>query len=229
MDVSRIVLSLRPDPEVVGRTVGQLFHSIEHESAEPERREALEAFFRELSRLVINWMAGSEQAALRAVHARIVDELAKLPPSHPANRYLSDGEWLGVRLRGLSVLISAYLRTGNLVKSLGHLSGRRRESWRRAVVLMASLRRPIRTGELVAQGVFNVDNTANNALLKLVELGLLEKRSDGAAVMFSVTWAGENVARFLQSAGAEEDATDDEADGQIQVPQNFKVLRSKVA
>ena len=108
MDISRIVLALRPDPDVVGRTVAQIFHNIEHESADPERREALEAFFRELSRLVINWMAGSDQTVLRAVHSRIVEALGKLPPSHPANRYLSDGEWLGVRLRGLAVLVSTY-------------------------------------------------------------------------------------------------------------------------
>jgi hypothetical protein len=215
MDISRIVLALRPDPDVVGRTVAQIFHNIEHESADPERREALEAFFRELSRLVINWMAGSDQTVLRAVHSRIVEALGKLPPSHPANRYLSDGEWLGVRLRGLAVLVSTYLTTVNLAKSLGPLSGRRRESWRRAVEWMASIRRPIRTGELVAHGVFKNDNTANNALHKLVEYGLLERRNEGASVTFSLTWAGENVARFLQSAGAEEGALNDQRDAVV--------------
>ena len=212
MDVNRIVLDLRPEPAAVGNTVGRLFQALGEEAAPPGRREALEAFFRELGRLVINWMAGAEQAVLRDVHERILDELAELPPSHPANRYLPDGEWLGVQLRGLTVLISIYLKTGNLAKSLAPLSGRRRESWRRALEVMASIQRPVRTGELVVHGVFNLETTANNALHKLAEHGLVEKRTDGAAVTFTLTWAGENATKFLQFAGAEEDNAEDGLD-----------------
>jgi DNA-binding HxlR family transcriptional regulator len=110
-------------------------------------------------------------------------------------------------LRGLAVVISSYLRTDNLGKALGQLSGRRYDSWRSLLQKMYRLRRPVRAGELIKEGVFSQPNTADNALKQLVERGMLERTIEGALAYYELTWIGEQVARFLM----EQEPTDEPA------------------
>lgn len=201
MKVARMVLGLGPDAESVRTAMGNVFATLKDEVDEPGRREALEAFHREVVRMVINWMARSDEDSLRAVHGVILAQLSALGGDHLANRYLADDEWLGMQLRGLAVVISSYLRTDNLARSLGQVSGHRRASWRRALAALLELQRPVRPGELQRQGVFSKVNTADNALKKLAELGLVERRGVGTAMTYTLTWWGEQVARFWERTG----------------------------
>ncbi|HEV7590520.1 MAG TPA: hypothetical protein VGO40_20595 [Longimicrobium sp.] len=217
MDLGRVILGLRADAESVRGSLGLAFRALAAE-ATPGRREALEAFHREVVRLVMDWMARSDEASLRAVHGGILAQLAALGNDHPANRYLADDEWLGMQLRGLAVVISSYLRMDNLAKALGQLSGRRYEGWRNALLAMLREGRPMRAGELIRTGVFVLPNTADNALKQLAERGMVERRVEGAIAWYELTWMGEQVARFLESRNAPEAAELDEREARGAVP-----------
>src|SRR4051812_27632514 len=99
MDIGRVILGLQPNAGSVRSSLELAYQALAGDAA-PGRREALEAFYREVVRLVMDWMARSDEKSLRDVHEAILAQLAALGDDHPANRYLADDEWLGMQTRG---------------------------------------------------------------------------------------------------------------------------------
>jgi hypothetical protein len=207
MDLSRIALGLSAEPQSVGASLSRLLAALEDEAV--DERETAEGYIRELARLSINWMARADESSLREVHRQIEVAFAEFGPAHPANRYLPDAVWVASQVRGIALVISTYLRTDNLAKSLAVLAGRRRESWRKAVETMGELRRPVTTGDLVEAGVFENPRTAANALAQLGAHGLIENVGTGTGI-YALTWSGENAARMLAIDLADRDVDDNE-------------------
>lgn len=214
MDLSRIVLSLRSEPRTVGDSLEQLLTALE--DGRVDERTTAEGYLREVARLTINWMARSEENALREAHQRIEAVFATLGPAHPANHHLSDAVWVALQVRGISLMISTYLRTDNLAKSLGFLAGRRRESWRRALEKISELRRAVTASELVDERLFDHSRTASNALTQLSAHGLVENVSSSGTGRYVLTWAGESAANVLTADLVDRvSATDDIVDPSV--------------
>lgn len=201
MRLGEVMLRLRPNADIIGDTLADAFAALaQGEDDEPAKRETLESYYREVVRFTINWMGRSDEEALRTLHARITTQLTALGPNHPANRYLTEGEWLGMHLRGLTVVISTYLRTDNLAKLLGLVSGQRRRSWRRTLVAMFTVRRPVRAGDLVEMELLEQANSADYTLRQLAKEGLVWRWAHGPGAAYALTWSGEQVAAFLSTA-----------------------------
>ncbi|HEX8319392.1 hypothetical protein [Longimicrobium sp.] len=201
MRLGEVMLRLRPNAELIGDTLRDVFVELgEGDDDEPAKRDTLESYYREVVRFTINWMARSDEEALRTLHAKITTQLVALGPNHPANRDLTEGEWLGMHLRGLTVVISTYLRTDNLAKLLGLVSGQRRRSWRRTLVAMFTVRRPVRAGDLVEMELLEQANTADYTLRQLAKEGLVWRWAHGPGAAYALTWSGEQVAAFLSTA-----------------------------
>jgi hypothetical protein len=113
---------------------------------------------------------------------------------------MSPNKRLTIGLQSLGQFIAIFLRTSNLSKYLGLLSGKRREPWREALQWIYAYNQPVRINDLCKEGIFSNDSIAGNALNQLASIGLLEKRKGGAKwAIYELTWSGWDVGKILQT------------------------------
>ena len=201
-DFSQVVLTMEPRADSICAVGERLLAALAEPGAENGDRLAEQTahFVEETYRTVLNWMAVGKEEQVRALLAQFLAVLDHRPGGDVLAR-LSPDDQLAVRLAVLNEVGAVFLRTDNLARSLGALSGRRRAPWRRALSWIAVQRRPVRIPELQEQELFSTDDSAGYALDQLVELGFLDKRAEGLQqVAYDLTWAGHRIVQVLASS-----------------------------
>lgn len=161
-------------------------------------------FVNEVIQIILDWMGTGEIEQVDELlgHIRIAlnDEAEDI---HCLDS-LSLNSRLTVGLQGIGQFMAIFLRTSNLSKYLGLLSGKRRAAWCKALQWIYGYNQPVRVNDLCHIGLFTNDSTASNALNQLAAIGLLDKRKeDSQAVVYELTWPGRSVCKALQDADAD--------------------------
>ncbi len=198
-DLSSIVLTVEPRPDSIRDAAARLLAALATPGAEGDGELSEQAMFfvEEVYRIVLNWMATGEEQSFRELLGQLRMVLIDRPRAERIEALPAAGQ-LAARLGCVLELGAVYLRTDNLAKSLGALSGQRRAGWRRALQWIYGEDRPVRVAELRDAGLFDNDNSANFALNRLAGMGFLAKVREGPkAVVFELTWVGRSVCRVL--------------------------------
>ena len=198
--VSRLVLRMEPEVASIAQTISRVLtelHSVPAGSV-VRTSEAVEHLAEETTRLALNWMGTGNIEDVEQLHERIGDILRQEEDVLLADAKLPPHQRLLWAIRYLAQTLAVFLQSRNMSRSLGLLSGERRQSWREAIGAIHELDRPVRAGDLLKMGLFkNKGSTANNALNQMADMGFLEKHQQGQAVTFSLSWTGRALAKHM--------------------------------
>lgn len=187
----------------IGNATKEMFQYIKQPLDEESSQsgDPVSFFINEVAQIVLDWMATGKIQEIRDLLENI--DLALNDAAEDIHRLdsLAPDEKLTVELQSLGQFMAVFLRTSNLSKYFGLLSGKRREAWREALQWIYSYNQPVRVSDLCARGIFANNSTAGNALNQLADMGLLEKREEGSrGVVYDLTWPGRSVGKALQDS-----------------------------
>lgn len=176
--------------------------------------EEVSFFFNELATIVLNWISTVRMEEIEDLFIALEKAVAGASESRPD---ASVHARLSARLDTLAYLLRAVLRTENLAKYMGELSGKRRAAWGELLVNLYDEGRPVsKTDACEFVPSMRNPNTVYHALERLSEMGLLERieQENASRVSYTLSWPGRMVARAWRdlhpdsSAESERDFSD---------------------
>lgn len=196
-ELTKVLDATRADVQSIRATTSKLLHALrEPRVAAPD--SLLTHYCHRIVTILLNWLGQGERELLTGAAESFWDELSNSAEVRHALAGLAPDVRVLLRLQIWSELIGVYLRTDNLASYLGQLAGNRRKRWREALCAIDVLARPVTCGEFVPK-LFESKQAASEALNRMVEQGLLEKRQVGAQrVVYDLTWPGRAVCLALR-------------------------------
>lgn len=220
--LSNRVAEMVPTVESVEETVQNFFTMLDGAKEPLDAWEALAAFEHSFPKVVLDWMGTGRMQDVD----RLAESLRKMLDSPSVRQYrsatLSAQQQMAGFLEATARIADAYLRSHNLAKYSGVISGPRYVGWRKALLWMHKLGRPVTAGELVDAGILRQkgggkQSTADHALKRMCHLGLLESVDDPdrkGGRLYRLTWEGENVCQKTLPSAEDEFS-----------PEEFRILR----
>lgn len=201
-NLADIVLLMEPNVNSMSETARDMLCSLKNIDNEviDMYGEPVLFFLEGFIQTVLDWMGTGEVEQIR----NLLEQMHKILRDESEDAHfihsLSPNIQLTIKLQDLGQFMAVFLRTNNLSRYLGILSGRRRASWCNALRCIYKYNHPVRTSDLIKEGIFRSDSTANNALNQLAAIGLLEKhKKDSQAAIYELTWEGRSVCKALKS------------------------------
>jgi len=199
--IEETVLEMQPEQESILAAAKALLRRLDACNSVDE--ETITYFYEEVVGTMLDWMGSGETEQVRD----LMSGLRKVLLGHAGGlEELSSQDRLVFRLQSLGQVMSTFLRSNNLTRLLGLLSGKRRSAWRKTLGYIYNLGTPVKVGDLVRVGLFDSTQAASHALKEMGRMDLVEKhkRNEGGAVLYSLNWAGHSVCRVLQKTQAEQ-------------------------
>lgn len=193
-NLSEIVLQMEQNVQSITGTTNEILNGLKTMDKESVNKfgEPVLFFLESVTKTVLDWMGTGQVDRVRD----LIDQMNKVIVKESEDIYclesLSPNRQLTVKLLNLRHFMAIFLKTNNLSKYAGLLTGERHASWREALKWIYEHDQPVRPNDLVNVGIFNRGNTASNALDQLSAIGLLEKQKSKSAI-YEITWAGRSV------------------------------------
>jgi len=168
-------------------------------------------FFEQVTRTTLDWMSTGMTKQIDGLNAEIAKTLEENMKKNLKLTPISLFEQVVISISEVGKLLSTFRRTNNMSKLLGIVSSKRRRAWRELLLHMLEINHPIDAKEALENNpLFNSLPTAQNALGRLTDEGLLAREKSAGRFLYSLTYDGRAVAKTLEKSDLDAEAESQE-------------------